>query len=233
MAPWTLAHRSRSRLSVVQQAGVVAKEIPHRGLQAAEAEVVVRIVYHRAGELEGLGVSALGQAVDLGAGRIGQAHQLAGLVEALTRGVIHGRAEHLVLQFRLDVDQQGVAAADDEGNVGLKRREIRRRRPAARSTANTGALRGDGCRGTGGAGRTPRPARPSGRPSGRWASRGLAWRRPRPVGRWLRPHPGSAARVTGTRFRRCSRAASSGTTPPYSACRRTCDETTLDKTRPS
>src|SRR5690242_6886727 len=41
-----------------------------------------------------------------------------------------------------------------------------------------------------------------------------------------------AARVTGRRFRRCSRAANSGTTPPYSACIWICDETTLERIRP-
>jgi len=39
--------------------------------------------------------------------------------------------------------------------------------------------------------------------------------------------------TTGIKFRRCSRAASSGTTPPYSACSLICEETALDKTRPS
>ena len=39
--------------------------------------------------------------------------------------------------------------------------------------------------------------------------------------------------ATGIRFLRCSRAASSGTTPPYSACSLICDETVLDKIFPS
>src|SRR5262249_53973163 len=43
----------------------------------------------------------------------------------------------------------------------------------------------------------------------------------------------SAFLATGIRFRKCSRAANSGTTPPYSACVSTCDETMFDKTRPS
>src|SRR5713101_2228590 len=42
----------------------------------------------------------------------------------------------------------------------------------------------------------------------------------------------SAARATGKKFRRCARAANSGTTPPYSACRRICEETMLERTRP-
>ncbi len=39
--------------------------------------------------------------------------------------------------------------------------------------------------------------------------------------------------ATGIRFRRCSRAASSGTTPPYSAWSLICEETMPDKTLPS
>ena len=42
-----------------------------------------------------------------------------------------------------------------------------------------------------------------------------------------------AALATGRRFFRCSRAASSGTTPPYSACSLICDETVLDRIFPS
>src|SRR5690348_18231463 len=43
-----------------------------------------------------------------------------------------------------------------------------------------------------------------------------------------------ASRTTGTICRKCSREASSGTTPPYLRCTSTCDATTLDKiSRPS
>src|SRR5947199_419118 len=38
--------------------------------------------------------------------------------------------------------------------------------------------------------------------------------------------------VIGARLRKCSRVANSGTTPPYSAWRWICEETTLDNTRP-
>src|SRR5687768_6673214 len=47
------------------------------------------------------------------------------------------------------------------------------------------------------------------------------------------PASAKAARATGNRFRKCSRAANSGTTPPYSACNFTCDETTFARTTPS
>ena len=43
----------------------------------------------------------------------------------------------------------------------------------------------------------------------------------------------NAACATGIRFFKCSRAASSGTTPPYSACSLICEETVLDNTTPS
>ena len=48
----------------------------------------------------------------------------------------------------------------------------------------------------------------------------------------LHPRLCSAACVTGIRFRKCSRAASSGTTPPYSACNLICEEMTLERTSP-
>src|SRR5206468_3668808 len=41
-----------------------------------------------------------------------------------------------------------------------------------------------------------------------------------------------AARATGMKLRRCSRAASSGTTPPYAACSEVCEETTFETIRP-
>ena len=49
----------------------------------------------------------------------------------------------------------------------------------------------------------------------------------------LTPASSKAVRATGKRFRRCSRAANSGTTPPYSECSRICEDTTLDRTQPS
>src|SRR6266566_1523393 len=43
----------------------------------------------------------------------------------------------------------------------------------------------------------------------------------------------NAVCATGTRLRKCSRVANSGTTPPYSAWSWTCEETTLDNTWPA
>src|SRR2546429_3412952 len=44
----------------------------------------------------------------------------------------------------------------------------------------------------------------------------------------------SASRTTGTICRKCSREASSGTTPPYLRCTSSCDATILDRiSRPS
>ena len=40
----------------------------------------------------------------------------------------------------------------------------------------------------------------------------------------------SASRTTGTMARRCSREASSGTTPPYLPCMAICEATTLEST---
>ena len=113
-------------LRVVEQVGVVAQKIAHRGFQPAEAEVVVRVVNHWPGKVKGLGVSSFGQPVNLRSGGIRQADQLADLVEALARGVVHGRAEQVVVKFGADMDEQGVAAADDERDVGLEVERNRR-----------------------------------------------------------------------------------------------------------
>ena len=50
---------------------------------------------------------------------------------------------------------------------------------------------------------------------------------------FITPASRKADSTTGGRFLRCSRVASSGTTPPYSACSLIWDETTLDSTTPS
>src|SRR6476469_5957668 len=48
---------------------------------------------------------------------------------------------------------------------------------------------------------------------------------------YVLPASASACRTTGTIARRCSRDASSGTTPPYGWCVAICDDTTFESTR--
>ena len=99
---------------------MIAQKIAHRGFQAAETEVIVRLAEHRARKVEGLGIASLRQPVQLRSGRIGQPDELADFIETFAGGVVHGRAEQHVLQFGLDTDEQGMAAADDEREVGFK-----------------------------------------------------------------------------------------------------------------
>src|ERR1035437_7563726 len=73
---------------------MVAQEIAYRGLEPAEAEVVVGVINHGPWKIICLGISSLRQPVNLRSRGVGQAHQLAGLVEALPGGVINGRAQH-------------------------------------------------------------------------------------------------------------------------------------------
>ena len=57
--------------------------------------------------------------------RIRQLKEFGDLVETFTRCVIKGSAEHVMIQFAADVDQEGVAAADNQRNVRLELQEPR------------------------------------------------------------------------------------------------------------
>jgi len=96
---------------------VVAQEIPDGGFQPAEAEVQGRVVAQRPGEVESVGLAAFGELIDDGSAGVGEAEQFGGFVEALAGGVIESGAEDDVVKRAGDVDEQGVAAADDEGDV--------------------------------------------------------------------------------------------------------------------
>ena len=117
IAACTLAHKSRDALRIVQQARMVAQKIAHRSLQAAEAEIVVRVVNHRPREIKCAWVSLLRQTINFRAGRIRQAHQFADLVETFARGVIHRRAQQRCFNSAFNVHQHRMAAADNERNI--------------------------------------------------------------------------------------------------------------------
>ena len=84
----------------------------------------MQLANHRAREVERTRISLLGERVQLRATGIRQAHELGGLVEALARRVVHRAAEEVVLQLGLDEHEHRVAAADDEGDVGLEAAEV-------------------------------------------------------------------------------------------------------------
>ena len=160
------------------------------------------------------GRARFGQRRQLRAARIRQAHQLGGLVEGLAGGVVEGLAEQPVAADRLHRDQLGVAAGDQQRHerrlavavvlhqrrqqvafhvVDADRRHVQRPGQRAR---HAGA----------------RPAAPRPGPGRRC--------RPRRRGRrCARPASARVWRTSGSSLRTWSRLASSGTTPPYSACR--------------
>ena len=141
--------------------------------------------------------------------------QLGGLVERFAGGVVEGLAEQRVAADAVDRDQLGVAARDQQ------RHERKGGRVGSPAAAPAGGLPGDGRRS---------PARPAPGQRRRRRRRRPAARPPAPGPRVgdavevaesaCRLRPGSAASAAAAR-RTWSREASSGTTPPYSACRAT------------
>ena len=62
----------------------------------------------------------MGEAIHLGSARVRKTEELGGFVETFASGIIDGRAEDNVIQLAANMDEHGMAAADDEGNVRLK-----------------------------------------------------------------------------------------------------------------
>lgn len=104
----------------IQQGGIFLEEIADGRFQSGEAEVVVVGLEQRAGEGVGGGVSVGGEAIHFRASGVGETDQLGDFVEAFAGGVIEGGAEDAVLKFVADLDEEGVTAADDEGDIGDK-----------------------------------------------------------------------------------------------------------------
>ena len=86
--------------------------VEERGLEAREREVEAR--HASDWELEGLGVTLLRQAVDLGSTGIAEAEQPGALVERLAGRVVERRAQNLETGVILDVEQERVAAAREQ-----------------------------------------------------------------------------------------------------------------------
>ena len=92
---------------------MIAQMIAHRSFEPAEAEIIMGLMDHRAGERVCSRMSGFRQAVHLRPPRIGQADQLGRFIEAFTRRIIHGRSQNRVLQFALHMHEDGMAAAGD------------------------------------------------------------------------------------------------------------------------
>ena len=88
------------------------------GFEAGEGESQ-RIVGFGVREGDGFGITGGGEFFDGRACRMGEAQKFADLVEAFADGVIGSRAEGVVVARLGDVDELGVAAGDQEQQVGL------------------------------------------------------------------------------------------------------------------
>ena len=102
--------------------GMGADAVQGEGLEAAEAEVQARPVRHGPRKAEAVGVAMRGAGRNLRTARIAQPQHLGGLVKGFANGVVQGLAKHFVAPDALHLDQLGVAAGDQQGNEGQRRR---------------------------------------------------------------------------------------------------------------
>ena len=139
---------------------------------------------------------------------VGKAEQLGDLVERFARGVVARAAEQAVLSPRLDVEQQRVAARDEQ------RRERRHRVRDARARSRRGVLP-CGARRSAACPRERERLREAHADEQRAdEARARSSRRSRRCRSARRRRRRSARSTTGTIAVRCARDAISGTTPP-------------------
>ena len=98
--------------------------VEHGCLQPGEGEIQVVFVHHRAGQLEALRVALFGQLVDFRAAGVGQVKHLGHLVEGLAGGIIAGSAQQGVVSCTLNINDEAVAAAYHQAQVGNKPRRV-------------------------------------------------------------------------------------------------------------
>src|SRR4030095_4073594 len=94
------------------------KHVADGSLESAEAEREIVRVHHASRKMVALGVAAGGEVVDVRAAGVGKAKQLADFVEGFAGGIVDGLAEEFVIGEGVDLNQEGVAAADDEADGG-------------------------------------------------------------------------------------------------------------------
>ena len=217
-----LPGRRRAARSILPLHGV-----QHGRLQPAEAEVEPAGFEQRARKPERLRIAAARPRARRPGRRETEAEDGRDLVERLAGRVVERRAEQLEVERRTAVEQDGVAAADDQADaredvapggepagvdVGL---DVVDGRSAARPERRASIL----------AALTPTSRAPT-RP-------GVLMHRDAPISSSRTPAWRSASSMTGSSRCRWARAATSGTTPPKRACRSVCEATTLDSTRGS
>lgn len=104
---------------------VLLEEVADGRFEPAETEIVVGVVEQRTGEIVRGGIAFGGQSIDVRAAGVGQAEELGGFVETLAGGIVERGAEEPVAEFAFDVDQHGMATADDQGDVRFEPVEVR------------------------------------------------------------------------------------------------------------
>ncbi len=100
--------------------GVIAEKVADGSFEAAEAEVVTGFIEKGPGKIESVGIAAFCQAIHDGAAWIGKPEEFRRFIEALAGGIIQSAAQDVVFQGRLHMDQESMAAADDQSDSGLK-----------------------------------------------------------------------------------------------------------------
>ena len=114
--------RSLERSANVGKVGLGIVEllelIKNGGFEAGEREVKGGVFEVGSGKGEGFGISFAGVLFDFGPAGVGAFEHAADLVEGFAGRVIDGSADELVLPVCLHIDEHGVAAGNDEAEVG-------------------------------------------------------------------------------------------------------------------
>lgn len=93
------------------------KGVEDGGFHAGEGEIVMGILEHGAGEVEGGGITSAGGFFDFGSAGVGQPEHFADFIKGLAGGIITGGTDFLIASSAIDIDQEGVPAGDDEAEV--------------------------------------------------------------------------------------------------------------------
>src|SRR5207237_4770443 len=86
--------------AVIENFRMIPQKVAHGSLQSAEAQIVIRLVEHRPGEIKSARVPALGQYFQRRPAWIRHADELRYFVETFACGVIDSRAKVSLLQLR-------------------------------------------------------------------------------------------------------------------------------------
>ena len=110
--------------------------VPHRRLEAGKGKVGVRPAEHGPRQREAFRIAALGRRFDRRTAGISKAEQFSGLVEGLADGVVHRRAQPIVIAHPLDRENSEYGRPTPAGSE--------RERPRRRSGAPSGHAPRDG-----------------------------------------------------------------------------------------